>query len=231
MRPPDTHYAGAPVWWAPSAKQDKRLPWLDTVLPRSIDLSAGLAPFEPGERALAVFGVWDAETAEYQRFVVLTPAGETRLLAAPHIEDNRDESGNGAALFPGNGGLSPDGWHLAFAQTSSIELYDLATGNWTTIDTPDWVAEGARWLDAETLLVPGMGSSGSTFGVDGLPVERPGTWDQQAIMLKDKDQPYGPGWTPPIGGAGAGRSGGISSRSDRGRSVLESGGHHRSGGR
>lgn len=173
--PPDSRYHGVPVWWAPAARDDATLPELETGIPPLIDLSPSQDVLRPGERALAVYQVAGADE-RLLRLVVLTVDGDTRELPAGRIEPNRDEAGNSARLLH----LSPTGDFLAISQPGSLEVYDVASGDWTSIDTPDWVAEGARWIDDHTLWVPDSledDGSGSTYAPDGRPLEsavRPG---------------------------------------------------------
>lgn len=192
-RAPDASYDGVPVWWAPSATEEARLSWLGSVLPRSIDLSPGRSPVVPGEPALAVFTVHEAESARPLRFLVLTADGETRELAAGQLEAIRDEFGNTADLTPWNGGLSPDGQHAFFAQQSSLELYVFDSGTWITIDTADFVAEGARWLDPGTIWVPSRlgGASGTTYGVDGQVIAAGVRHIDPPLAVTEADEPYG----------------------------------------
>ena len=170
--PPDTTYAGAGVWWSPTLADEADLPWLegDSPLPREIDLAEG-APDAAGlERAVAALSVFELESGALRRVVLLAPDGSTRSLDTSRLGPVQDEQGN-AGLSPlTDGSLAPDGRHLFFVQNSSLELYEPATGSWRTIDTPDWLAEGARWLDADTVWVPaelnGV-TGGWTYGVDG----------------------------------------------------------------
>jgi hypothetical protein len=191
--PPDTTYNGVPVWWAPPATQETKLPWLDAAPPRTIDLSPGQPTVEPGQSALGVFVVFQLPSAELDRFMVLTADGDTRELPADHIERNRDRDGNAAALTPSNGGVSPDGRHALIAQPSSIELYDFESGSWITIDTPNWVAEGARWLDNATIWVPDRltGGLGTTYGVSGDLIDRDVPRLDPDIQADPADIPYG----------------------------------------
>ncbi len=161
---PDTTYAGIDVSWSPTVAEEADLPWYDGASPlsRSIDLAAGAPEISGEDRALAVFAIFRNGGA-LDRVAVLLPGGTTRSLDVSRLEPVRDADGNAAALLPSDGGLAPDGRHVFFAQDSSIEVYEFATDTWTIIDTPDWQAEGARWLDAETIWLP----SGETFGVDG----------------------------------------------------------------
>jgi hypothetical protein len=190
---PDAMYGGVPVWWAPPAAAETRLQWIDSKLPKTVDVGPGQPLVEPGESALGLFAVNDLEAGRPVRFIVLTATGDTRELPARHIEGNRDQGGNAGALMPFNGGLSPTGRHVFLAQQSSIELYDFASGTWTTIDTPDWLAEHARWLDAKTIWVPNGPDSdvGSTYGIDGRLLDPEVRHSESDIQLTAADQPYG----------------------------------------
>lgn len=175
-REPDARYAGIGVWWSPEVAEEVGLPWYDgdtaATLPRTVDLSAGAPGATDVELALAVFAVFGGD--ELARVVVLAPDGTTRSLDVSRLDPVRDEFGNAAALLPANGGLAPGGSHVFFTQNSSLELYEFAAGTWRTIDVPDWLAEGARWLDDQTLWVPTElgGSEGRTYGLDGQPLGR-----------------------------------------------------------
>ena len=194
--PPDTTYAGAGVWWSPTLADEADLPWLedDSPFPREIDLSEG-APEAAGlERALGAFSVFEVESGALRRVVLLAPDGSTRSLDTSRLGPVEDEQGN-AGLSPlASGSLAPDGRHLFFVQNSSLELYEPATGSWRTIDTPDWIAEGARWLDADTVWVPAElnGTTGGwTYGVDGRRIAS-ATPEEETVLLGDDSQVYGP---------------------------------------
>jgi hypothetical protein len=165
---PDTTYRGAGVWWSPSLPEEAGLPWVeDATLPREIDLAA-TEPLQEIDHALAVFVFHDnidAVPIPVTRVVVLAPDGSRLLLDHSRLEPVRDEADNHGPVSPQ---LSGDGRHVLFAQNSSVEVYTFATGTWRTVDTPDWQAEGARWLDAETIWVPHeLGPTGSTYDVRG----------------------------------------------------------------
>ena len=190
------NYAGAGVWWAPPATAEGNLPWLGSRLPRTIDLAPDpVADFAPGVSALALFTVVEMDSAgEPDRLLLLTTGGELRLLPAKHLRPFQDEGGNAAALTPFNGGLAPDGWSLFIAQQDSLELYNLRTGTWLTLATGEWVAEGARWLDAGTIWVPDvMGAdTGTTWAAaDGVPLAHGVGWGPPELAPGEDDQPYG----------------------------------------
>ena len=161
---PDTTYAGIDVVWSPTVAEEADLPWYAgaSPLPRTIDLAADAPGISGGDRALAVFAIYRNERSPCSSGCAVA-RGTSRSLDVSRLEPVRDVDGNAAALLPTDGGLAPDGRHVFFAQNSSLEVYEFATDTWTIIDTPDWEAEGARWLDAETIWLP----SGETFGVDG----------------------------------------------------------------
>jgi hypothetical protein len=205
------------------------------VLPTDVDLSPGLPALVPGQPALGLYTVMESEGEGIARVVVLSRDGTTAELPSGRLEANSDEDGNGAALTPANGGLSPDGRHAFFAQQSSMELYDFASGDWTTVDTPEWLAEGARWLDAATIWVPNgllLSGVGSTYGVDGrlLDPEVPRIFSD--LDLAPADEPYGvwvdtPGawagsyyFAGPVGGGDYDNPEGIVARVDNETSVL-----------
>jgi hypothetical protein len=205
--PPDTTYAGAGVWWSPTLAVEADLPWLedDSPLPREIDLSEGAPDAAGSERAVAAFSVVELESGALRRVVLLAPDGSTRSLDTSRLGPVQDEQGN-AGLSPlANGSLAPDGRHLFFVQNSSLELYEPATGSWRTIDTPDWLAEGARWLDADTIWVPAElgGATGTTYGVDGRLISPRTVAEQETVVLGDDAQVYGPVKT---GGTGSAQS-------------------------
>lgn len=191
--PPDTTYDGIAVWWSPTVPEEAELPWVeDSPLPRFIDLMPRSPEPAVLDSASAVFAVFD-EGGGLTRALVLSPDGAMSALDVAHLDPARDESGNAAALLSADGGLAPDGRHVFFVQNSSLEVYEFATGTWRTIDTPDWVAEGARWLDAATIWVPSAlgASGGSTYGVDGRALGFTEV-NAKAAIGPAQGSPYGP---------------------------------------
>ncbi len=140
---------------------------------------------------MAALSVFELESLALRRVVLLAPDGSTRSLDTSRLGPVQDEQGN---IGVASGNLAPDGRHLFFVQNSSLELYEPATGSWRTIDTPDWLAEGARWLDADTVWVPAElgGATGSTYGVDGRLISSRTLAEQETVMLGDDAQVYGP---------------------------------------
>lgn len=179
-------YAGAPVWWAPSPADEADLPLLpDSPLPAEIDLDAVPAG-EVGEPVIGLFG------GRRDEAFVLTVTGRVVRLGAPRLDRVADEDGNVRSPVSSYG-LSPDGRRAFFIQESSLEVRDFLTGEWTTIDTPDWVAEGARWSDDDEIWVPtrlGETSAGTIYSLDGDAVAADVDWVQ--AWSAPGDQPFGP---------------------------------------
>lgn len=135
---------GAEIWWAPPKSEEADLPVRDVVgVPETIDLSVGAPPHRPGVTATAAFTVRADEGGE-DRVLLLGADASTYSLDTRRLESVADEGGNVYSAL-GAESLAPDGRHVFFRQVSSLEVYDLTTGEWTSIDTPDWLAEGARW--------------------------------------------------------------------------------------
>jgi len=161
-------YRGAATWWLPGADAEPGLPWLDgTGLPRSIDLSAG-APSAAGiGRAVAVLGVWP--DSPLSRVVAVALDGSSHAVDISELLPVADEQGNATSSLTSES-LSPDGRHAFFVQQRSLEVYDFGSGDWTTISTPAYLAEGARWLTPTEIWVPerlGETSSGTSYGLAG----------------------------------------------------------------
>lgn len=188
---PDTTYAGIDIFWSPTLAEEAGLRWHDGgPVPQVIDLAAGAPDVAGEERVLAVFPVYD-EDGMLDRVVALAPDGSSRSVDVSRLEPVRDEDGNAAALLPTDGGLSADGRHVFFAQDSSLEVYEFATDTWTTIDTPDWQAEGARWLSEDWIVLP----LGTGYRVQGSSIGRPVNnldvfWS--TATLRDDAVVYGP---------------------------------------
>ncbi|WP_109507820.1 hypothetical protein [Nocardioides speluncae] len=181
---------GDPVWFSPSVPEEPSLQWAtQSVLPRTIDAGDVVHVGVGSGSAVAVVLVGDL-SGEYgpTRAVVVDRNGSHTALDIGRLEPAQDQDGNGAAPLPA--GLSPDGRHVAFTQNSSIEVYEFASAQWQSVDTPDWLAEGATWLDNETLWVPDVleGEVGSTYALDGRQTAR----DVPKPGGKPEDGGYGP---------------------------------------
>ncbi|THV12088.1 hypothetical protein E9934_12060 [Nocardioides caeni] len=206
---------GAEIWWAPEKSAEVALPVRDVDgVPETIDLSAGAPPHRPGMTATAAFTVLAEDGQE--RVVLLGSDASTYSLDTSRLDPVADEGGNRFVSL-GDQGLAPDGRHVFFRQVSSLEVYDLMTGKWTSIDTPDWVAEGARWqiesaaaglggeppaADAATIWVP------EVLGEEDGPgtVYRPSGQGLRTDWIAHYDlweaagaEPYGPQALDPLG--------------------------------
>ena len=161
-------YRGAETWWLGGADAEAALPWLDdTGLPRTIDLAAG-APSAIGiGQAVAVLGVWP--DGPLSRVIAVALDGSSHAVDISRLEPVADEEGN--ALSPlVSESLAPDGSHAFFVQERSLQVYDFGTGDWTTIATPAYLAEGARWLTSAEIWVPerlGDTGTGTSYDLDG----------------------------------------------------------------
>jgi hypothetical protein len=173
-----TDSEGNPVWLSPSVAEEATLPWLtQSVLPRTLEVGDGPRNEPLFSSAVAVFLVGDVDAdAAPSRAVVIDRDGGISSIDIGHLDPVRDENGNAAAQLPA--GLSPDGRHVAFTQNSSIEVYEFGAARWQSVDTSDWLAEGARWLDNETLWVPDVlgGDVGSTYSLGGALTARDVRW-------------------------------------------------------
>ena len=155
-------YRGAAVWEAPPAEAELDLPrWTEPSLPEVLDLGTA----SPGLPGTPVRGL----LTEDWRVFALSATGTVTELDVARLDPVSDEGGN--RLNPVSAhSLSPDGARVLFIQESSLEVLDLATGRWQTIDTPDWLAEGARWVTTDEIWVPdalGSRGAGTSYGLDG----------------------------------------------------------------
>ncbi|UUZ57763.1 hypothetical protein [Nocardioides sp. B-3] len=156
-------YAGADVWWAPSATDESSLPPLSVAqLPPVIDLDAAKVE-SVGEPVVALF------SGRGEQAFVLTASQRVVELDISGLDRVADESGNVRSPLSSYS-LSSDGLRAFFTRESSLEVLDLLTGEWTTIDTPDWLAEGARWVMPDEIWVPeslGEDSNGTVHQLSG----------------------------------------------------------------
>lgn len=178
--PADDVVGDMQVWWGPSASDEAGLPSYDGApLPRTIDL-APTAPTPGQDRVLAVLSTGG------QGMVVLSRDGTTSRLDTSRLAPFRDEAGNVGDPLSAGAGLDPAGDMVAFAQDSSLEVYTFLTRTWTTVDTDDGAAEGARWWRPGVLILP----SGDTYAVDGTPRgRREAAWE---VPTRAGESPYGP---------------------------------------
>jgi hypothetical protein len=195
---PDSRYRGAAVWSAPLLAEEAELARLeDTVLPAEIDLSPGRPPVAGLGRAVAVLGVWP--DGDLSRVVAVGADGGSYALDVDGVVGRvADEEGNVLASLTADG-LSPDGRYVFFFQERSLEVYDFGTDAWTHIDTPAWLAEGARWVAADRIHVPeqlGSTAGGTTYDPDGREVDGSDA-DGPVLAWPSEDEVFGPlkaGW-------------------------------------
>ncbi len=166
---PDGRYAGVPLWVAPRVAEEAALPRLEgTGLPSEIDLSPGPPSAAGIDRAVAVLGVWP--DGDLSRVVAVGADGGSYDVALDgQVEGVRDEQGNRISALTSEG-LAPQGSRVFFIQERSLEVYDFQSGEWTSIATPPFLAEGARWLSETEIWVPdrlGQPRSGTSYDVGG----------------------------------------------------------------
>lgn len=197
---PDGRYRGAPVWSAPLVTEEAGLARLEgTLLPAEIDLAPGRPPVAGLGRAVAVLGVWP--DGDLSRVVAVGADGGSYSLDIDGVVGPMaDAEGNVISALT-SGGLSADGRHVFFVQERSLEIYDFRTDEWTHIDTPAWLAEGAQWAGGDRIRVPaqlGSSAGGTTYDVNGQEVDAPSdVADDPGLEWPGEDVAFGPlsaGW-------------------------------------
>ena len=160
---PDATYEEVPVFWSPEQQDELLLEGVDSVLPRVIDLDAGpLAKAIP--YALAAFA------GNGDRIRLVGPTGDQLSLSIASLDDVVKPNGYGYRPVHSSM-LSPTGEYLVFPQDDSVRLFDIPSGEWTTIDTGSARTLDVTWYDATTIVLPrnGSGSAGPMWTVDGSP--------------------------------------------------------------
>lgn len=192
---PDGKYAGVPLWVAPRVAEEAALPVLEgTGLPAEIDLSPGAPPAVGIGRAVAVLGVWP--DGDLSRVVAVgADGGSYSVEIDGRVGHLTDEQGNVISSLTWDG-LSPRGRRVFFVQERSLEVYDFQSGEWTSIATPPWLAEGARWITDTEIWVPerlGETGSGTSYYVDGGdPVVSMVRWLGMSWPGSDSSEAFGP---------------------------------------
>lgn len=186
-------YEGAEVWRAPSVRDEASLPALSVAqLPSTIDLESARVDVV-GEPVAALFA------GRGERAFALTASRRVVEIDTSSLAQVTDEAGNGRNPLSYYS-LSTDGLRAFFIQNSSLAILDLVSGDWTSIDTPDWLAEGARWAMSDRIWVPdslGEDSAGTLYRLDGSTSRADVDWVRG--WTGPGDEPWGP--------VAAGRSG------------------------
>ncbi|MEO5663682.1 MAG: hypothetical protein ABIR39_10375 [Nocardioides sp.] len=179
-------YEGAEVWSAPSPIEESKLLLGPAPVPFVIDLFAASVD-EIGEPVVALF------SGRGQRAFALTESDRVVEIDTSRLEPLTDEAGNGRNPLSYYS-LSFDGTSAFFIQNSSLEVLDFVTGEWTSIDTPDWLAEEARWLMADKIWVPtalGEDSGGTVHSLTGG-ASMTSNVDWLHAWTGPNDEPWGP---------------------------------------
>ena len=163
-------YQDLPIWWSPDLDEELDLLWLrDSPLPRDTDLTAEVPALadQPIERAVAAFAGPDLR--DPASVVLVAPGGEVRRLDLSGLESWADSSGVPHSLATPSM-LSPDGRRLVFPQDGHLSLYDLATHEWSQLDTGGAETAYVRWRLDDLLVLPlERAPTGPSFTVDGEP--------------------------------------------------------------
>ncbi|MDO9497111.1 MAG: hypothetical protein Q7J48_15505 [Nocardioides sp.] len=192
---PDARYAGVPLWVAPRVAEEAALPVLQgTGLPSEIDLSPGARSAAGIGRAVGVLGVWP--DGDLSRVIAVGADGGSYSVPTDGVlERVADEQGNAISALTSEG-LSPRGRRVFFVQERSLEVYDFQSGERTSIATPQWLAEGARWITDTEIWVPerlGQTGSGTSYYVDGGdPVVSMVRWLGMSWPGSDSSEAFGP---------------------------------------
>ncbi len=145
-------FRGASFWWAPSAELDAELPVLQVPgLPDLLSMVDEDPVSTPPARVDAVFG-----TAK-QQYRLLSDDRLVSVDLSDRLGPVGDEGGN---MFNplGHQSVSPDGTQVFFRQPGRVEVWDLPTNTWRTVETPDY--EQAAWTRDGELWLPGDGDTG-----------------------------------------------------------------------
>ncbi len=150
-------FRGAPFWWAPSAEHDGELPVLQVPgLPDMLSMADEEPIGTPPDTVVAVFGTGK------QQYRLLTDDRMVSVDLSDRLGAVGDEGGN---MFNPLGPVSPDGTQVIFRQPGRVEIWNLPTNTWRTVETADY--EQAAWTRAGDLWLPGQGDDG-----------RPDPWDR-----------------------------------------------------
>lgn len=151
---PDAHYAGWPVWWAPTLAEEAELPtYARSPYPASIDIAdpdayaGALGRDHRLDHALAAFGDPDTGTV-----AVLDPEGRLWSLDVSRAEPMSGPDG-ASSLRLGPSLLSRGGDYILIPQEGSVLLYSLGSGTWRTVDTGNADTWDATWIRATQFVL------------------------------------------------------------------------------
>lgn len=192
---PGRDYRGAKTWWAPSSAAEKDLPLLrGTPLPDEIDLAEGAPAHPAGVRAVAVYQL-AGESVAPGRVVVIGADRTSYSLDVGRLDRVTDEQGNAQSALTQES-LAPDGKHVFFVQDSSLEVYDLMKGSWSSYDIVPWMGEQALWLNSAEVWTPGeLGPPdgvGTTYDVTGSGIDSSSGGPDVPRVWDTSDEPFGP---------------------------------------
>jgi hypothetical protein len=134
-------FRGAPFWWAPPVFRDADLPVLQVPgLPEEISFADSPYVGTPPDHVDAVFGTGHGQ---YQLF-----SDETMVSVDLADRLGPVGDGDGNAFDPlSPKGVSPDGTEVFFRQPGRVQIWDLPTNTWRTVETLDfeiltWTRDG-----------------------------------------------------------------------------------------
>lgn len=158
---PDATFEGVDVWFSPDQAEERELPFVeDGPLPRTIDLDV---------RSKALAGPVVMAFALGESVLLMDASGNAVSLDISRLDDVALPHGYRVAPTSFRM-LSPDGARLLFPQDGSVEVYEVATGGWTSIPVLE-NASYALWTDATTIAVP-PGVTGGTAPIIGIAPDR-----------------------------------------------------------
>lgn len=152
--PPDAAIAGAPVWLSPRPEAERRLPFLDSVLPTRLELTT-LAPLlkeRPLTKAAAAY-LPTSEDGSIGPLLVFGPGHEGGLRRVNLPQDVGwvpDGQGNASAPLS-RASLSPDGTRVALAREHEIVLLTLSDASWQRYPVRAVDMDFFQWLGEDTV--------------------------------------------------------------------------------
>ncbi|MEO6509479.1 MAG: hypothetical protein ABIO16_00700 [Nocardioides sp.] len=131
------NFRGAPFWWAPPAALDAELPVLQVPgLPEELSMAEAPAAGDPPDHVDAVFGTGK------QQYLLFSDETMTAVDLSDRLGPVADEGGNEFSPL-GFGSVSPDGSMVLFRQPGQLEVWNLPSDSWRTVEVAD--VESIRW--------------------------------------------------------------------------------------